>query len=58
MPTRQHESDAVLTSLLVPTALHARAKATAKRLNWTMGELMRVALESWLNAHRGEGSRI
>jgi len=39
----------VVTSVILPIELHERAKSAATRLNWTLGEVLRVALEGWLD---------
>lgn len=46
------KAKAVLTSLTFPLALHQRTKDAATRLNWTMSEVVRVAVEQWLDQHK------
>src|SRR5262249_13357904 len=41
--------DAGTTTLILPRALHERAKIAAVRLNWSLCELARVALAEWLD---------
>ncbi len=40
--------DAIMTSVILPRRLHEQAKIAAMRLHWSMGELMRTALQEWL----------
>jgi hypothetical protein len=54
------ETDTRVTSLVIPRKLHERATITAYRLNWSMAELVRAALEEWLDRHvkvSGRGGR-
>lgn len=54
-PKRQRlkdRDDTVTTSLVLPRALHEEAHVAAVRLNWSLGEVMRVALGDWLRTHR------
>lgn len=46
------KAEAVLTSLTLPRVLHERTKDAATRLNWTMSEVVRVAVQRWLDQHK------
>jgi hypothetical protein len=48
----QRKVNAHMTSVILPEELWDWAKDTAKDLRWSFGELMRVALEDWLDTHR------
>jgi hypothetical protein len=47
--------DTVVTSMVLPRGLHRRAMITAYELNWSMAELIRSALEEWLDRHADAG---
>jgi hypothetical protein len=50
----------VTTSMALPRALHQEALMMSVRLNWTLAEIIRAALEEWLGRHHAEqkgGSR-
>jgi len=42
---------AVITSLAIPRPLHQEARIASVRLNWTLAEIVREALEEWLERH-------
>jgi hypothetical protein len=47
--------------MVLPRDLHKQAVTTAYDLNWSMAELVRRAVEEWLDRHAGElgkGSRV
>ncbi len=44
---------ATVTSITLPRALHWRVKRVARRLNWTLAEVVRAALEAWLGGGAG-----
>ena len=44
-------SDKVITSLVLPRKLHEQVVLAATRLNWSMAELCRQALEIFLSRH-------
>jgi hypothetical protein len=46
--------DTVVTSMVLPRDLHERATMTADRLNWSMAQLVRDAVEEWLDRHAAE----
>jgi hypothetical protein len=41
----------VVTSMVLPRALHERVTMAAYRLNWSMAQLVRDAVEEWLTRH-------
>jgi hypothetical protein len=44
-------TDTVVTSMVLPRDLHERATITAYRLNWSMAQLVRDAVEAWRDRH-------
>jgi predicted HicB family RNase H-like nuclease len=50
LPSRK-ATDTRVTSLVIPRKLHRRATVAAYDLNWSMAELVRAALEEWLDRH-------
>lgn len=50
------DANAVVTSMVLPRELHRRASMAALDLNWSMAELVRVAVDEWLSRH-AMGSR-
>jgi hypothetical protein len=53
----RREEDAVVTSMVLPRDLHKRAVTTAYELNWSMAELVRHAVEAWLDRHARPGRK-
>lgn len=41
--------DDIVTSAVLPRRLHRRVRVAAVTLNWTLGEVVRVALSEWLD---------
>jgi hypothetical protein len=50
-------TDTVVTSMVLPRSLHERATITAYRLNWSMAQLVRDAVEEWLDRHAAESRK-
>ncbi len=44
----------VTTSMALPRPLHQETMIAALRLNWTLAEVIRAALEEWLGRHGPE----
>ena len=44
-------TETVVTSMVLPRTLHERATMAAYRLNWSMAQLVRDAVEEWLTRH-------
>jgi hypothetical protein len=44
-------TDTIVTSMVLPRSLHERATISAYRLNWSMAQLVRDAVEEWLTRH-------
>lgn len=40
--------DAVMTSMVLPIELHRRARIAGLERNWSMAEVVRVAVAEWL----------
>jgi len=47
----RHACHAITTSVSLPRTLHRRARSRAFALNWTTGELIRIAITDWLASH-------
>jgi hypothetical protein len=43
--------------MVLPRSLHERATITAYRLNWSMAQLVRDAVEEWLDRHVAESRK-
>jgi hypothetical protein len=50
-------TDTVVTSMVLPRTLHERATITAYHLNWSMAQLVRDAVEEWLDRHAAESRK-
>jgi hypothetical protein len=54
-PKRQRlarrEGDAIVTSMVLPRALHKRATDAAYALNWSLAQLVRHAVQDYLDRH-------
>lgn len=50
----RRDADAVVTSMVLPRALHQRAAHAALDLNWSMAALIRAALTEWFARHGAE----
>ena len=49
--TSRKQIETVVTSLVLPRSLHELATMTAYRLNWSLAEVVRSAVEEWLDRH-------
>jgi len=49
--TSREDTEAVVTSVVLPRDLHKRTAVAALDSNWSMAELFRVAVREWLDRH-------
>jgi hypothetical protein len=50
-------ADALITTVVLPRRLHARARLAAFKLNWSFTELVRTSLRAWLDSHAPTDAR-
>ncbi len=53
----ESREDTIMTSIALPRALHRETTLAALTLNWSFAEVMRTALQEWLDRHQLAGGR-